>query len=740
MFAIVLSSLLFSQMLSGQDTAPASAGQQTPLIRSTRREVLVDLVVRDKHHRLVTNLKPEEVEIYEDGVIQEVNAFHSVAGVEQLQTEQSAAKEATKAAEGGPATSSEAAPPVASLRQINFVAIVIADVAPLNLQFAREAVRDFVSSGSLPNTYVSIYRLNRSLRVLQFYTGNKDLLLKAVESATKSLHTDDGLGAQTAVIGASYASLQALADNILSSPTSDPTTQLAVRNALLDPFPTIVKDPLFARNAAAQDVSVTLGNAILAQARIENGIKFASSLSNGMDTLDSLREIVRSQENLPGRKVVLYLSDGLEFPVNRRDAVENLISYANRSGVAFYAVDTRGLNIEDPMMRSLAEQERTGAVSSAQRVNPANGHLEDDDIQLTVASNKQLALRELAESTGGFVVTDTNEIAAPMQRVMEDIRSHYEVAYTPIATNYDGRFRNIEVKVLRPHVSVQTRKGYFALPDLNGSPLQPFEAVALNAINARPAPEAFPYQIAVMKFRPGQNEVEHQVAFEIPLSGLRVASNPRTGTARIRASLVALIRNATGDVVGKIGREVTREVLTSQASQVAGDRILYTEPVELPGGHYEIDAAVTDEQSGKTSVKRLAFFVNPGNEFGLSSLELVKEREILSGGRNLLTSDLDRGSVTPVLSDSVSSGKPVELYFVVYPSKVQPGAEPKVVLQVLHDGREIARKPLKLPQPAADGSVPFMLRLSPDPGQCDIFVTAQQGPLVAQSSLSLKVE
>lgn len=733
--AAVLITFFVCPILLGQAEPTATNPDQTPLIRSTRREVLVDLVVRDKHHRLVTNLRPEEVEVYEDGVRQKINAFSNVGGAEQLATERKVLS--TPVAQPKIA---DAVNPVSSLKQLNFVAVVFADIAPLNLEFAREAVDEFLKSDNLPNTYVSIYRLNRSLKVLQYYTSNKDVLTKAVNGAANRLHTDDGLGTQATVISAAYSTLQESAAQILSSPRLDQATALAVRNTLLSPMPILAKDPMFARDAAAQDSTVVLGNAILTQARIESGIRFAASLANGMDTLDSLREVVRSQEELPGRKIVLYLSDGLDFPMNRRDAVDNLISYANRSGVSFYAVDTRGLNVEDPMMQSLSELERTNAVSAAQRVDPLNGHKEDDDIQLSVTNNKQLAMRDLAESTGGFVVTDTNEIALPMQRVMEDIRSHYEIAYTPTATNYDGHFRKIEVKVTRPHISApQYRKGYFALPDVNGQPLQPFEAVAMSAINERPTSSPFPYQVAVMRFRPGQEAVEHEVAFEVPVSALHTTSNPKTGKTSIKASLVALIRNAKGEVIGKIGRELTREVPSAKGTQENKDRILYAEPIELPSGHYVIDAAVTDEQSGQTSVKRLALFVPQENGFGLSSLELVKERENPPPASVTGTSDAS-STVLPLLSDSVSSGKPVELYFVLYPSKQDPADNLKVVLQVLHDGKEIAREPLKLPQAAADGSVPVLLRIAPEPGQCDIFVTAQQGQLAAQSSLSVKVQ
>ena len=264
--------------------------------------------------------------------------------------------------------------------------------------------------------------------------------------------------------------------------------------------------------------------------------------------------------------------------------IDNLISHANRSGVSFYTIDTRGLNMEDPSMQALAMQRRTAAESSAQRVDPINGHFEDDDIELTAVASPQLAMRELAESTGGFAVTNTNEISLPMQRMMEDIRSHYELAYSPTSTNYDGHFRKIEVKISRPKTTVQTRSGYYAVPDLNGEPLQPFELLALNAMNAEPAPLAFPYQVSAMKFRPEENAVEYEVTFEVPLAGIKAVSDKKTGELQVRAALVAFIHDSTGEIVKKVSRELVRNVPAADAALLQSDRILYAEPVELQSG------------------------------------------------------------------------------------------------------------------------------------------------------------
>ena len=738
--AVLIVNGLAAPVLVGQ----APAKDETPTIHATTREVILDVIVRDKHHHAIADLRPEEIEVFEDGVKQKVNAFRNVQGAEQLQTEQAAAK--TGSAEH---PSEAAKTPSTALHELNFVSVVFAQIAPLNLEFAREAVTQFLKSGRLPNTYVTVYRLDRSLQVVQPYTANNELLMKAVNAAAKGVNTGMGLGSSVDVTSSSTAVVQANAANLLAAPLSGPVTAQTVQAAqatqqqaldlTLNPVPAIVIDPLWARNAAAQDASLALGAALVAQSKIQTGLRFAESLSNGMDSMDALHQLVQVQSKLPGRKVVLYLADGLTLPMNRRDVVDRVIGYANQMEVSFYMVDTQGLSTEDPLMRSLTDQERVGADSSVTKARPDIGHKEDDDIQLAATSDKQLAMVELSESTGGFAVSNTNEIALPMQRVMEDIRTHYEVAYTPTATNYDGHFRKIQVRIARPHAAVQTRSGYFAVPEVNGQPLQPFEMTALHAINARSAPEGFDYQTALLRFRPKSAAVDYEMTFDVPVSSLQVVTDPKTGKGQIHASLVALIHNSTGEVVGKVSRDLVREVSTPELKALSDDHILYAEPIELPGGHYVIDTAVTDELAEKTSVKRLAAFVDTGKDFGVSSLELVKSVQQVSGAQDRQDPfETDAGRVVPTLAEALPAGKPLNLYFVVYPATSSEAA-PKVTLELYRDGREIGKQTLASGKRREDGSMPMLLRISPDPGQCDLVVTAQQGALTSVANLSVKI-
>lgn len=712
--------------------APSGSNQPALTFRTTTREVLLDLVVRDRHHHAIADIHPDEVQVFEDGVQQKINAFRNVQGVEQLQTEQELAKMGS--------SSTTAGKPATTLRELNFVSIVFAQIAPLDREFARNAVLEFLKSDTLPNTYVTIYRLNPGSQVIQPYTTDKAALIHSVNAATTGVNLAGNTGVSSDVTSGIYTSIQASAAAVVANPSTSPATAQAVESTILDPVANIVTDPMWARNAASQDASLALGSALVAQAQLENGLRFSESLSNGMDAMDSLRRIITAQAKLPGRKVVLYLADGLTLPMDRKEVFQSVLSYANRSEVSFYTVDTRGLSVDDPMAKPLADLQRAGSESSVNIISPRMGHLEGDDTALANSSNQQLAMAELAEATGGFAVANTNQIEIPMERVMEDIRTHYEVAYTPTETNYDGHFRKIEVRITRPHVEVQTRSGYFAVPDVNGVPLQPFEMTALHAMDSRPIPVSFPYEVSLLRFRPKGTAVDYEMAFDIPISSLQVVMEGKSGKGKIRLSVMALIRERDGKVVGKVSRELVREVTKSELPHLGEKKILYIEPIELPGGHYLVDTAVTDEQAHKTTVKRLSAFVNSGTEFGVSSLELVRDVQPLPAARNGQNPfDTDSARVVPTLSDSVSSGQPIGVYFVVYPLS-NSSVTPTITLHLFRNGKKIGQKILEAQKKQADGSIPMLFQIKPDPGECDIVVAAQQGNQHSEAMLSVKID
>jgi VWFA-related protein len=72
-------------------------------------------------------------------------------------------------------------------------------------------------------------------------------------------------------------------------------------------------------------------------------------------------------------------------------------------------------------------------------------------------------LDQLSAATGGRVLraADKSELQAAFQQAEITLRNQYVVGYRPADLRYDGGFRPIEIRALRPHLKVRSRKGYF---------------------------------------------------------------------------------------------------------------------------------------------------------------------------------------------------------------------------------------------------------------------------------------
>jgi hypothetical protein len=93
----------------------------------------------------------------------------------------------------------------------------------------------------------------------------------------------------------------------------------------------------------------------------------------------------------------------------------------------------------------------------------------------------QDTMREIADRTGGRAFLNTNDLAGSIRRAMDDARITYTLAYTPSHNEWDGKFRELKIKVNRPGIDVRYRKGYYAYPDSPNDPKHR-QAVLLEAL------------------------------------------------------------------------------------------------------------------------------------------------------------------------------------------------------------------------------------------------------------------
>jgi VWFA-related protein len=76
-------------------------------------------------------------------------------------------------------------------------------------------------------------------------------------------------------------------------------------------------------------------------------------------------------------------------------------------------------------------------------------------------------MRKLTAETGGRVIEVGNKFEKLKQafdQISQELRSQYNIGYTPTNLNRDGSFRKVEIKPKQGDYKIQARSGYYALP------------------------------------------------------------------------------------------------------------------------------------------------------------------------------------------------------------------------------------------------------------------------------------
>jgi VWFA-related protein len=315
----------------GQPPAPSDL-----LLRGGTQEVLLDFIVRDKHQKLVKNLRPEEVQIFEDGVRQDMRSFVFRDGRRPVPGRPAPSAPETK----GVGRAASASDP---LREINLVTLVFEGMSPLSRRTAVERAQEFLNADVGPNTYMAVYSLFHQLSALQPYTTDIGLLRKAVDRAgsgaydqfakdnlelVERLNSLEAHGPGGPSANASSAATYSGGNSKASSKGSGGAGSGDAGNQAerFQPF-----DPGAAEERGPQN------DAWLASIETRNiGVMLDTLFrQQGMRSIDALRSLIRAQARLPGRKTVLLFSEGLAIPPNEPELLDSVIGEANRSNVSF---------------------------------------------------------------------------------------------------------------------------------------------------------------------------------------------------------------------------------------------------------------------------------------------------------------------------------------------------------------------------------------------------------------------
>ncbi|HXJ96424.1 MAG TPA: VWA domain-containing protein [Terriglobia bacterium] len=697
-----------------QASAPAQTG-----IKTATEEVLLDVVVRDKKGHAVNDLKPDDFQILDDGEPKKITSFRLVQGGEAISA-------------GGSRTQLD------PLRQIRLVTMIFHCYSNDDRRLASSAALDLLK-GELPqNVYMAIMAIDHKLEVLQPFTNDPALLKKAIQRATGSQNADFSKDTEIA-----RAQLQ----EMLGPTTGEQSAQGQVDNLAAS------------ATAAAQAQNpngAAFANVAMAQMLLQmiNTEQSTAGMESGRAEIWSLLDAVKEQYRLPGRKTILYFSEGgFVIPQGMEQPFKNVISIANRSNVSIYAVDTHGLTTWsnnqagiDALNRA-AQASRDQQTTTGEAVRPDQAALIDTSIESTRA-NTQNTLANLAESTGGALIANTNDLRAPLHKLAEDIQTYYEISYNPEIKTYDGSFRKITIKMDSSDLRVQARSGYIALPPAlaaGGTVLRPFEVPLLTALGSAELPTAFGFRSTAMHFRGRQNQPVCELVVDVPLANVTLEKKGADAYEG-RLSYVAVLKDSGGAVVKKFENEIPINVPAAKLEALKASHFIYTEHFDLPPGQYTLEAAVLDGEDNKISAQKSSVVMPPpSTALGISSVAVVrttkdKDSSTENSDPLLIATKVISPTLDPVISKTGTASLP--FYVVIYPDK-SVAAPPQLVMEFSRNGEVLGSGSPKLGPPDQDGRIQYVA-MAPiaqlEPGEFTIRFIVKQGSETAEEKASFTLQ
>lgn len=644
-FPLVLALLtVFAAAGASQTPTPVPTRPDTDVVKISTNLIQIDVSVTDNKGKPVADLRPDEIEIYENGGKQKITNFSFISSIREVSEKPSIVDPYIP-------------PPPSILRpeQIRRAIALIVDDLALSFESTyqvRRTLKKYVDEQMQPGDLVAIIRTGAGIGALQQFTSDKRLLYAAIEKVAWNPMGSGGISA--------FAPIEATPLEML---------------------------------AQAGDTSITPEeieeerNAINAQNDYRNSL-----FSTG--TLGALRYVVNGMSVLPGRKSVVLFSDGFKLFETDRDGMKysgevlrglrQLIDAANRSSVVFYTIDPRGLQYTGfTAADSISD-------TSAEAMNARMSERRDQLL------DTQEGLAYLAKETGGIAIRNNNDLNGGVRRVLDD-QSYYLVGYEPDSDTFDAaarKFNQLTVKVLRKDVQVRYRSGFFNVATVakTGSSAALSPAQQLNAALVSPfAVNDINLRLNALFGSDARNMSFVRSLLHVNATDLKF-TDEKNGSKKAVFDVLATSFGDNGQIVDQLGKTYTMTLRPDAYKRIIENGFVYhfAFPVKKPGA-YQYRVALRDSQGGRVG-SASQFIEVPDLKKGRLTLSSVVIENVSAADWQRMASPDFSGRASDSMSDTaqrrVRVGSVLRYGLEVYNAKLNALNRPtlKVKTRVFRDG------------------------------------------------------
>jgi VWFA-related protein len=724
-FFISISILIFLAVGgSGQTVVPSQPPPQTQGAANANSNVdaiSVDLVVHDKSRKTYPNLKPEDLQVTDNGTpvtLKELRRISADGSTDHV---------------------------------VTFVSDRFGGTMGRNEQsIAAKILKELPSKGYS----FAVLDLVPRLRLIQGFTGDRNAVKDAMRIVAEGPRDDKNPIIELTATNTVYQ--RAIAEK-------DDPSSIAAKKAEKDLI-SIVRTGTDLDGAHYDEAMRARYKSLL------EGLQSSRQIQQDRHTLPklaALMALVRSQEKIAARKCIVYFTQNVQMDSAAKEMIRSIVAVANQGGVTLYVVDMNALDVggRHQVDNALGAQNiafnpspvpiegsggraatlpslQSGPGGPTSTAGMAVDWLRQSDKNPFADVHSPMA--DMARDTGGAYIDAQDNVKKPLQQLVEDMSTYYVATYVPPIEGYDGSFRSIDIKPLRKGLTVKGKTGYYAVSPGSESGVRPFEAPLLKMLAAEKPPTNIKFHTAVFHLGELSDVDTSSVAIEIPIDQLQTKTDQHTNLFSAHVSVVGQIKDKSGAVIEHFSDDVAHRAAVETMSRNKAATINVARHFPATPGQYTLEVAVLDRISDKAGVQKVNFVIAPPADGpSLSDVVLVRKVDGVHASEDADEPLMfEKGRVTPnVVGDVPLGAKSVSLFFIVHPDAKSKDPV-KVEMEVGRNGRAGRRSPLPIHFEDAQAAVPYLASFNSGlaPGDYTVKALVTQGSKTAVREMAFTVE
>jgi len=371
--------------------------------------------------------------------------------------------------------------------------------------------------------------------------------------------------------------------------------------------------------------------------------------------LHALRAVAEQVANVPQKKSLIYFSSGMQRTgIENQSELRAAINAAVIANLSIYTLDIRGLQALVPGGEAQSASLRgTSAYSGQAQLNALNSNFQTQETLVTLAAD-----------TGGKAFLDSNDFGRVFKSVQDDTSMYYLLGYHSTNTARDGKYRRITVKVNRPGVKIDFRRGYYAQADFRHSNKDDRERQLQEELASELPSTDLAVYLATGYFRVSEDKFYVPVSLIVP--GSEIPFNRSRDQDRATLDVLGLVTNERKFPVGEIRDTV--KLAVNAANEVQRKNVQYDTGLTLPSGKYHLKVVVRENEDGRTGSFETDFAIPDLKSSPLKMSSIVMASQLQTAQKKDTSNPLVRNGeqIVPSVTRVFSANQHLYLYYEVY--------------------------------------------------------------------------